>query len=156
MTFMIESAHSQRLRTGRHSEIGRAYLLTTVTDQRHLVFENLMLARLAIGELRRCDQEGWSSTLAFVLMPDHLHWLVQLQRGTLAQLMQRFKSRSAAAINGALGCRGQKLWQAGYHDRAVRDGQDIRALARYVIANPLRAGLVRRVGDYPHWDAVWM
>lgn len=126
---MTQLAHSHRLRTGRHSETGRADPLTTVVQQRRPVF---------------------------VLMPDHLHRLVQVQRGTLPQLMQRFKSRSAAAINGELGCRGQKLWQAGYHDPAVRDGQDIRALARYVMANPLRAGLVRRVGDYPHGDAAWM
>lgn len=153
---MTEPAHSHRLRTGRHSKTGRAYLLTTIVDQRRRIFEELHPARLAIGELRQCDLQGWSSTLAFVLMPDHLHWLVQLQRGTLADLMRRFKSRSATAINRRLGCPGQRLWQPGFHDRAVRDGQDIRALARYVIANPLRADLVQSVGDYPHWDAVWV
>ncbi|MFV3292807.1 transposase, partial [Pseudomonas sp. NY11955] len=29
-------------------------------------------------------------------------------------------------------------------------------VARYIIANPIRAGLVSRVGDYSHWDAVWL
>jgi hypothetical protein len=29
-------------------------------------------------------------------------------------------------------------------------------LARYIVANPLRAGLVEHLGDYPHWDAVWL
>ena len=29
-------------------------------------------------------------------------------------------------------------------------------VARYVIANPKRAGLVERVGDYPYWDAIWL
>ncbi|MBB5859537.1 hypothetical protein GGR69_001194 [Xanthomonas arboricola] len=29
-------------------------------------------------------------------------------------------------------------------------------MARYLIANPLRAGLVARVGDYPFWDAIWL
>ncbi|MFV3290267.1 transposase, partial [Pseudomonas sp. NY11955] len=29
-------------------------------------------------------------------------------------------------------------------------------VARYIVANPIRAGLVSRVGDYPHWDAVWL
>jgi hypothetical protein len=29
-------------------------------------------------------------------------------------------------------------------------------LARYVVANPVRAGLVQRVGQYPHWDAIWL
>jgi hypothetical protein len=29
-------------------------------------------------------------------------------------------------------------------------------MARYIIANPLRAGLVDRIGDYPLWDAMWL
>ena len=32
----------------------------------------------------------------------------------------------------------------------------LRDVARYIVANPLRAGLVERVGDYPYWDAVWL
>lgn len=81
---------------------------------------------------------------------------MQLQRGDLAGLMRRFKSRSSAPINRSRGTPGQKLWQAGFHDHALRGGEDIRAVARYVIANPLRAGLVGRVGEYPHWDAMWL
>jgi hypothetical protein len=38
----------------------------------------------------------------------------------------------------------------------LRRDEDLRAVARYVILNPVRAGLVQRVGDYPHWDAVWL
>jgi hypothetical protein len=29
-------------------------------------------------------------------------------------------------------------------------------MARYVVANPLRAGLVQKLGDYPLWDAIWV
>ena len=43
-----------------------------------------------------------------------------------------------------------------HHDRALRRDEDLLAVARYIVANPLRAGLVRRVGDYPLWDAVWL
>jgi hypothetical protein len=30
------------------------------------------------------------------------------------------------------------------------------AVARYIVANPLRAGLCRHLGDYPLWDSVWL
>lgn len=152
----MPTAHGHRLRTGRVSEPGRGYLLTTVTHGRTPAFADFTLARLAINELRACDATGLCSTLAFVLMPDHLHWLVQLHGDTLAGLARRFKSRSAAAVHRACGTPGARLWQAGFHDRAVRDGQDLRALARYIVANPLRAGLAHSAGDYPHWDAAWM
>ena len=29
-------------------------------------------------------------------------------------------------------------------------------MARYIVANPLRAGLVWDIGSYPHWDCIWM
>ena len=153
---MPTRAHAHHLRKHRVSDINRGYLLTTVTRNRSPVFRDFQLARLAIHQLRHCDETGHSTTLAFVLMPDHLHWLVQLRQGTLAGLMQRFKSRSAAAINRANHTPGTSLWQPGFHDHAIRDGEDIRHLARYVIANPIRAGLVETIGQYPHWDAAWL
>ena len=88
-------------------------------------------------------------------MPDHLHWLVTLQTGSISKLMQRIKGQSAISINHALGIHGQ-LWQKGFHDRAIRKEEDLQAIARYVVANPLRAGLVDRIGDYPLWDAIWL
>jgi hypothetical protein len=51
---------------------------------------------------------------------------------------------------------GQPIWQAGFHDRAMRKEENLQAFARYIVANPVRAGLVNRVGDYPHWDAMWL
>ncbi|MNO00306.1 hypothetical protein D3C81_2201730 [compost metagenome] len=70
--------------------------------------------------------------------------------------MQRLKSRSAIAINRLTGNIGRPLWQRGFHDHALRREEDLAAVARYVVANPLRAKLVPRLGDYPHWDAVWL
>ncbi len=69
--------------------------------------------------------------------------------------MHLVKGRSARQINLAFG-RTQRLWQPGFHDRALRAEEDRLAAARYIVANPLRAGLVRRVADYPHWDCVWL
>ena len=69
--------------------------------------------------------------------------------------MQRVKSRSAIAVNRAtLG--ESALWQRGYHDHALRKDEDIKDVARYIVANPVRAGLVARVGDYSLWDTVWL
>ena len=83
-------------------------------------------------------------------MPDHLHWLMQLgDIEALSQCVQRLKSMSTKALKSG-------LWQKGFHDRALRKEEDLPAIARYVVANPVRAGLVSRVGAYPHWDAIWV
>jgi putative transposase len=149
-------AHSSALRWGRHSEPGTVYLITTVTQGRSAVFANFELARLVIAELRACDERSTCRTLAFVLMPDHLHWLVQLQGGELSALVGYFKAHAAKAVNRRRGVTGVPLWQHGFHDQALRREEDLAAMARYVVRNPVRAGLVKKTGDYPHWDAIWL
>ncbi|MFV3288985.1 REP-associated tyrosine transposase [Pseudomonas sp. NY11955] len=151
----MERAESNLLRRGRFSEPGRLYLLTTVTHQRTPLFQELRAARLVIRALRHSERLGDCRSLAWVVMPDHLHWLIELRAITLSSLMRQFKSRSGTALCKANLCRGQ-VWQRGYHDRALRREDDTRKVARYLIANPLRAGLVAQIGDYPHWDAVWL
>ena len=146
---MDRTAKSHRLRLGRTSESGRFYLLTTVTQNRAPVFSDLQAARNMIQILARQEALGRVISHAFVIMPDHLHWLGQLQDDQLDSLMQRIKSISSHQIKPL-------RWQAGFHDHALRREEDLKKVARYIIANPLRAGLVENVGDYPHWDAVWV
>lgn len=147
---------SANLRKSRVSEPGRAYLVTTVTYQRRPLFENLYAGRRVIHALRHLHHDHWICSLAFVLMPDHLHWLMQLgEAASLEQVMHTFKSFTAKALNRMLQKTG-RVWQTGYHDHALRSEEDIKAIARYIIANPLRAGLVEEIGAYSHWDAIWL
>ena len=148
--------HARSLRTGRYSERGRIYLVTTVTAGRAPLFADFRVARAVVQVLRRSDEAGACRTLAYVLMPDHLHWLVTLRGHSLDAVMRRFKSVSAREVNRLRCVMGVPLWQAGYHDHALRAEEDLRAAARYLIGNPVRAGLVASVMDYPHWDAIWM
>ena len=148
-------AHSKDLRRGRHSEPGRAYLVTAVCEGRARVFADWRLGRLVVQEFRLAQDLGLAESLAWVVMPDHFHWLCVLRKGSLARLMQRVKSRSAIAVNRATQSKSA-LWQAGYHDHALRDDENIKDVARYIVANPVRAGLVSRLGDYSLWDAMWL
>ncbi len=115
----------------------------------------MFLGRLLVAELRHAHELGLIDSLAWVIMPDHIHWLFELKQKTLADVMRRIKSRSTLTINRRRQSK-ERVWQPGYHDRAVRVEDDVRKMASYIIANPLRAGLVERVGDYSLWDAVWL
>jgi REP element-mobilizing transposase RayT len=143
------------LRRCRYSETGRVYLLTSVTYDRQPVFADWKLGRLLVNEFRNAQSESMAESLAWVIMPDHFHWLVELKESDLPQLMRKVKSGSALAVTRAKN-EPFKLWQKGYHDRAIRQESKIILAARYIVANPLRAGLVKRYGDYPLWDAVWL
>lgn len=142
------------LRHGRVSLPGQLYLLTTVAAYRRPLFRNVDTART----LSQCMQDtycwGDASLLCWVLMPDHWHGLVRLgSRDSLATVMNRFKSLTAKRLH----CTQTGLvWDRGFHDRAVRAEEDVRAIARYIVANPIRAGLVSNVLDYPYWNCVWL
>lgn len=147
--------HTRDLRKGRFSEHGRTYMITTVVQDRRPIFADWQIGRLLVAELQASEKIGLAQSLAWVVMPDHLHWLVTLQSGDLPTLIRRVKGHSAISINRALGSRGQ-IWQKGFHDHALRKDEDVQTVARYIVANPLRAGLVEQIGDYPLWNAVWL
>ena len=151
----MHNEHGRFLRSGRFSSLGQHYLITCVVKDRKPVFRDFLLGRKVIGEMKRLHDSGVAQSLAWVVMPDHLHWLVELKSGSLATLMQSLKGRSAFEINKASGSKVLH-WQKGYHDHAVRAERDLLEMAYYVIANPIRAGLVEHLSDYPLWDCAWM
>ena len=142
--------HGRNLRKGRFSEPGRIYVITMVTRERRLVFADFSSARMVVQVMMGHEERGFAKTLCFVVMPDHIHWLMQLGSiKNLSATVQSFKSMISRAI-------GRSVFQKGFYDHGVRRDEDVKAIARYIVANPLRAGLVERIEEYPHWDAVWM
>lgn len=141
------------LRRGRCSERGRIYHITTATYRRRPVFHHLYPARELIRTLHSCPDHF--KTLAFVVMPDHLHWLLQLEHSSLSNAVQTVKSTSSHRISKRMAVK-PPLWQKGFYDHAVRKEEDLLQIARYMVANPIRAGLVASPRLYSHWDAIWL
>jgi REP element-mobilizing transposase RayT len=149
----LEAPHSKNLRKGRHSSSGHVYAVTFVTEGREPWFTDLWRARIMIQCMMRATNV---QTLCFVVMPDHVHWMFQLLEGAkLSRVVHRVKSASALGVNASVK-RSGRFWQPGFHDHAIRNADSLREIARYVVANPVRAGLVHRLGLYPHWDAKWL
>ncbi|PKM07517.1 MAG: transposase [Gammaproteobacteria bacterium HGW-Gammaproteobacteria-5] len=149
----MDRAQSNRLRTGRASEPGRSYLITITCHQRKSIFSDLLSSRCFVRSLIVLDAD--CSTWCYVVMPDHVHWLMSLgERGTLSSCVQKLKSMTSRALH-ATGAEGP-VWQSGFHDRALRHDEDLLDAARYIVANPLRAGLVKSLRMYSHWDACWL
>ncbi len=147
---------SDDLLKGRVSRTGQIYHITTTTEGRLPLFRDFTMARLVITEMRRLQEQNLLDSFAWVLMPDHLHWLLQLNGPlALSTLVKVFKGRTARQL-GLLLPNSRSIWQKGFHDHAIRREEDLRKIARYIVANPLRAGLVERIGEYPFWDARWL
>jgi REP element-mobilizing transposase RayT len=137
------------LRKGRYSEKGLYYHIVITTKNRARIFENFTLARKAIHCLKDSDTAELTETLSFMVMPDHIHWLLILRDSSISKCIQRMKSQFSRVT-------GLKVWQEGFYDHGIRSDDSLINIARYIVANPLRAGLVESIGEYPHWDSVWL
>ena len=152
----IWQAGHKALRKGRTSISGEIYLVTATTSGREPLFSEFRIAcavaqcfetKLALGE---------NQLLAWVLMPDHAHWLLQLGIDErLETSVGRLKAISSRCLNKIHGRRGAR-WASAFHDHALRTEEELLPTARYIVANPIRAGIVKRAGDYPFWNAVWL
>lgn len=143
------------LRRGRRSIEGQVYLLTAATHRRRPIFADFPAACVVAQEIMRSEREGHWTLLAWVIMPDHVHLLVELRRSSIASATNELKGRSSRSI-GRLGNVAGPIWQPGFHDRALRREESVEDAARYVCVNPLRAGMVSSLRDYAFWNARWI
>lgn len=113
-----------------------------------------------VASLRRAHDRGDVESLAFVVMPDHVHWLIHLGRLPLQDLMRDVKSYSGFYVKQSIQRRDEAtpvvIWQTGYHDHALRKEERVQDVARYLVMNPVRAGIVKSVREYSLWDAQWL
>ena len=80
----------------------------------------------------------------FVIMPNHVHWLVKPETGNkLEELLRSVKQFSANQINRIVG-RSGSVWQKESYDHLVRDGAELTRIREYIAANPGKAGLSTR------------
>ena len=147
---------SHLLRKGRISLPFHYYVITCITNNRECLFTELASAQLVILQLLKLEDEQAIKTICYTLMPDHLHWQFQLlEKYSLAEVIKRMKGRSAQALNMQKNKQG-KVWQADYYEHHIKSESDLINQARYIVANPLRAGLVDNVSDYAFWDCIYL
>jgi len=98
----------------------------------------------ALELLGECYRRFGIEVHAFVVMGNHFHLLVRTPTGNLDQVMHFFMRELALAIGGAGG-----LWEGRYKWSLINHISYYYQVYRYVLQNPLRAGLVKRVEEYP-------
>jgi putative transposase len=86
--------------------------------------------------------------LAYCLMHNHLHLLVETPEPNLAIGMQRLHGLHAQAFNKRHRHVGH-LFQGRYGAVVVRTDEQLLTVARYIALNPVEAGLCRLPADWP-------
>lgn len=119
------------------------------------VFADFHVAWAAVRGFHAPGMRGDCTLLAWVLMPDHVQWLLGAGIGTpLEAAVARMKSAAGVQVNRTL-ARAGALWAPAFQDRPLGQDEDLRAVAAHLVASPVRAGLVDCPGNYPFWDSAW-
>ncbi|MEZ5469581.1 MAG: transposase [Lysobacterales bacterium] len=125
----------------------QVYLLTFCTMDRYPWF---CTPTFASGFSRILSLDAtWPSAraLAWVLMPDHWHGLVEIDgREPLGRVVARVKGLATHVFPSS---QRHRIWQRTFHDHALRSDESTLAVGRYILANPVRAGLAARIDQWP-------
>jgi REP element-mobilizing transposase RayT len=119
--------------------------LTICTQHRTPLFSDRQIATVLTESLARLHGDEWS-VLVYCVMPDHVHALVLVLRRSAIEFVRLFKGRTSSKLR-KLGHRN--VWQTSFYDHIVRRHEDISAVIRYVLENPVRKGLAGEWTEYP-------
>jgi REP element-mobilizing transposase RayT len=127
------------------------YSLTFCAIQRRLIFTNDEVVSLVLAQISRAAAENQFGVITYCFMPDHLHLLVEATADSsdCNQFIARLKQYSGYYYSAAY---HEKLWQRYGFEHVLRDDEITMVVAKYILENPIRAGLVKRVQDYPFVD----
>jgi REP element-mobilizing transposase RayT len=96
------------------------------------------------------EDQGWV-VHGYCLMGNHYHLFLETPRGRLSEGMRRLNGRYAQWFNFRHERVGHLL-QGRFKSVLLEKGSQALELCRYVVLNPVRAGLVARVGDW-RWSS---
>lgn len=89
--------------------------------------------------------------ICYCIMPNHIHLVFELieRNKSISKIMQSIKRISARKCNLVLNRNG-KFWQDESYDRLVRDEKELFFIIRYVLMNPVSAGLEKNWSDWKY------
>ena len=132
---------------------GHVFFVTIGTHERHPWFRlHPDLSELLVEVLNHTADERNAQLVAWCIMPDHVHLLVQDL--DLVEFVRLLKGRMTPPARRHEN--GRRLWQRSFHDHGLRRDESLEHVALYIFENPVRSGWVDNAVDHP-WSGsnVW-
>ena len=127
----------------------RIFFATTKTSMDKRLLQSERNATLLIDVLRSLVAEHRFKLHDFVVMPDHVHLLIEVCNDmTIEKAMQLIKGRFSYRLSYEFGYKGE-VWQRGFTEVQVMNNQSLEAHRAYIAENPVKAGLAGSREEYP-------
>ncbi len=149
-----------RLEDFAYNESTYVYYITICTHNKQHYFTNIEITKIIKDEIEyRMINE--IKLYCYCIMPDHVHMLLSLTenytkkdigklavKGTLQNWVSAFKRYTSRITNQLFEIK--PLWQKNFHDHIVRKEESLLKIAKYIIENPVRKGMVSEWEEYPY------
>ncbi|MBU2542126.1 transposase [Patescibacteria group bacterium] len=133
----------------------RPYFITINAHKKQKLFIHENIVNSLIKYLKYICEKDNFDVMTYCFMPNHLHLVLfgKDDKSDLCKFVKDFKQITGYNYKQTF---KNNLWSLSFHDRVLRKEQDIKKLCRYVLKNPVRAGLVKSVLDYSYSGSfVW-
>ncbi len=129
-----------------------AYFITTSTLGRKPIFHEGRITEILVDTLLS-NRMAWKYTLfAYVIMPDHLHMLLQPNGDSgISKILNQIKGVSSRKIN--LKLKEEHIWQKEFYDFTIFSDRKFKEKFNCIHFNPVKWKLVKRAEDYPFSSA---
>ncbi|AEA44767.1 transposase [Fluviicola taffensis] len=131
------------------------YFITSCVQNKYPLLGKIIGEEMQLNELGKIIERQWYwleeqysyvKLHAFVVMPDHIHGLIEIDRNlkieenqkikSISQLIGAFKTNSSKEIH--LKWDESFAWQRSFHDRIVRDENEYQRIFKYIVENPIK------------------
>jgi REP element-mobilizing transposase RayT len=149
MTFVVRDFPHKNIRLSAKNYHGKnRFFITVCCAERQRVFEDRCTGMWCVQRLTEIAVQQYFDVHAYCVMPDHLHLFLQGTQPAcnLLQFMKTFKIKTSREFATE---QHRELWQKKYYDHILRESESGEGVCWYIWMNPVRAGLVKEVKDYP-------
>lgn len=119
------------------------YFITSCVQGRVCCFGEVKNAEMVLNDFGKIAEQQWHwlgtqygyiTMHQFVVMPNHIHGIIEIKIKSLSELMGEYKTTSSKKIH-LLGY-NKFAWQRSFHDHIIRDEKSFETISNYILNNP--------------------
>ena len=118
---------------------------------RQKIFDSAADYKAFLNAMRMCKEKSNYYMYAYCLMPNHVHMLLKTVDEPLELVIKRIGSKYAGWYNRKNQRTGH-LFQDRYRSEPVENDAYFLTVFRYILQNPMKAGMVEKPGSY-NWSS---
>ena len=132
----------------RYFKPGQIYFVTSVTHNRQLLLKDHCDTLSEI--LDKYKLEMRFDLIAWVIMPDHLHIIIDPKDNSLSDIMRKIKLSFSFRFRKSKGIFAKTIWQKRFWDHIIRNQNDLNRCIDYIHYNPVKHGIVMNPEAWKH------